>query len=154
MPTGELHKACCRCGKLKPSVEFNFKYRARLIRHPFCRICQHEWNRLHYQRNRATYIANAKRHNAEYYAAAVKRLVEYLIEHPCVDCGQTDVVVLQFDHRDRANKAIAVGNLVRYGSWQRIAAEIAKCDVRCANCHQRRTAKQFGWRKLQYQAAE
>ena len=148
MLTEESERYCCRCGKPKPATEFNFKHRAIGRRHPFCRECQHAWNREHYRRNRATYIATAKRHNLEYIAANMKRIVEYLDLHPCVDCGESDVLVLHFDHRHRADKVMDVSNLIRYGGWPRIAAEIAKCDVRCANCHQRRTARQFGWRKI------
>jgi hypothetical protein len=140
---------CCRCQALKPLAEFNFKNRAQDRRHPFCRDCQHAWNREHYQHNRAAYLANAKRHNLEYRTANLRRVVEYLLQHPCVDCGETDVLVLHFDHRDPAAKLIAIGSLIsRFSSWPQIAAEIEKCDVRCANCHQRRTARQFGWRKL------
>jgi hypothetical protein len=146
---GELQKFCCRCGVLKGEGEFNFKNRAIGRRHPFCRECQHAWNREHYRRNKATYVANARRHNKANYAANRQRLFEYLWAHPCVDCGEKDIVVLHFDHRDRATKTIEVGRLItRYSSWRQIEREIAKCDVRCANCHQRRTAKQFGWRKL------
>jgi hypothetical protein len=144
-----LQKCCCRCGEVKPVAAYNFKNRTTGRRHPFCRECQHAWNRQHYKRNKATYIANAKRHNREYYAANVRRLFEYLLEHPCVDCGEADVLVLHFDHRDRLEKVTEVGRLItRYSSWPQIAREIAKCDVRCANCHQRRTAVQFGWRKI------
>ena len=139
---------CCRCQQVKAIAEFNFKNRARDRRQPYCRDCQHAWNRQHYQRNRATYISNARRHNLEYKAANVGRLVDYLLRHPCVDCGETDILVLHFDHRDPAAKLIEVGRLLTRSCWPQIEAEIAKCDVRCANCHQRRTAIQFGWRKL------
>src|SRR5207247_9126089 len=68
-----------------------------------------------------------------------RRIVEYLTTHACVDCGETDIVVLQFDHlRD---KSMNISTLIRNGaSWTRIEQEIAKCEVRCANCHRLRTA--------------
>ena len=75
------------------------------------------------------------------------RLVTYLSEHPCVDCGEQDLLVLDFDHRDPATKRLAIGSLLRYARWSPLEAEIAKCDVRCANCHRRRTARQFGLAK-------
>lgn len=30
-------------------------------------------------------------------------------------------------------------------SWEKVKTEIAKCEIRCANCHAVKTAKQFGW---------
>ena len=76
-------------------------------------------------------------------------MLRYLREHPCVDCGEADPIVLDFDHRDREHKVDSVMKLVLSGyGWETILAEIAKCDVRCANCHRRRTAVQLGWFKL------
>lgn len=51
----------------------------------------------------------------------------------CADCG-TSEGVLQFDHRDPATKRFTL-NLAGTRSWESIAVEIAKCDVRCASCH-------------------
>jgi hypothetical protein len=74
-------------------------------------------------------------------------MVEYLLSHPCVDCDESDVMVLDFDHVTDT-KTANVSNLVSRGaSWQRIEREIAKCVVRCANCHRRKTALDFGWYK-------
>jgi hypothetical protein len=65
-----------------------------------------------------------------------------------VACGEADPVVLEFDHRDPAEKAERVSRLVSIGcSLARLRAEIEKCDVRCANCHRRRTAQQQAWSK-------
>ncbi len=141
-------KVCCRCGHPKALSEFSFKDLARRILHGYCRECHAAWNRGHYERNRATYIANAKRHNAWYQAENLRNLITYLIDHPCVDCGEGDVLVLDFDHRDPTLKRIEVSTLMRRATaWAAIEVEIAKCDVRCANCHRRRTAIQGRWRK-------
>ncbi len=144
----ESQKSCCRCGQLKPEAQFNYKNRAVGRLHPFCRECQHAWNRAHYLKNRATYIAHARRNAALYVAENTRRLVAYLLLHPCVECGEADPLVLQFDHRDRTVKRIEISCMLKDYSWSAIEIEISKCDVRCANCHSRRTARQFGFRKL------
>lgn len=74
-------------------------------------------------------------------------MVAYLKEHPCVHCGESDIRVLDFDHA-AGTKTADVSTLVGRGaSWKRIEREIANCVVRCANCHRRKTALDFGWYK-------
>jgi hypothetical protein len=66
-------------------------------------------------------------------------LIEYLSDHPRVDCGEADIVVLEFDHQ--RDKLFTVSVLCREGySLEKLKQEVAKCEVVCANCHQRRTA--------------
>jgi hypothetical protein len=71
----------------------------------------------------------------------------FLQSHPCVDCGETDPLVLTFDHRELAAKVDTIGRLLSRRGWTTFLAEVAKCDVRCANCHRMRTAEQFNWSK-------
>ena len=141
-------KRCCRCGEIKDLSAFTFKDAARRVLHSYCRTCHAKWNRGHYERNKATYIANAHRNNAAYWAENVRRVVEYLRDHPCVDCGETDLVVLEFDHRDGSNKRLPVSSMLGNYSWAQVEAEIAKCDVRCANDHRRKTARERNYRKF------
>ncbi len=112
-----------------------------------CKSCQRRYGRAHYQVYRAKYIQKARVRNAEQSRLNAEYLIEYLRENSCVDCGERDIVVLEFDHlRD---KVMDVSALSREGySLVKLKQEIAKCDVVCANCHRRRTAKQFGWYRL------
>ncbi len=66
-------------------------------------------------------------------------LLEYFATHPCADCGESDPVVLEFDHLRDKSFEIATALVDR--SWDRILEEIAKCEVVCANCHRRRTVR-------------
>lgn len=60
--------------------------------------------------------------------------------HGCIDCGEKDIRCLDFDHRDRATKLASVSSLAKQNiSLERVKEEIAKCDVRCANCHRKRS---------------
>ncbi len=81
----------------------------------------HEWHRRRYAENK-------------------QFILEYLQMHPCVDCGETDTIVLDFDHV-RGKKSFCITTVMMSSSLKRIIQEIAKCDVRCANCHRKRHAK-------------
>lgn len=72
-------------------------------------------------------------------------VLTYLKKHPCEDCGERGPVVLEFD-RNAATKKFNISVAVRQAySLATVMAEIAKCDVRCANCHRRKTSKQLSW---------
>ena len=82
---------------------------------------------------------------------SIKRqaVFEYFQKHWCIDCGERDPIVLEFDHVDRTKKVNTVSAMIRSGtSIETMMLEIAKCVVRCANCHRRRTySEQTGsWR--------
>ena len=101
--------------------------------------------RQHYLDNKDKYKARAKK----FTALARRRNREYvtlfLLSHPCVDCGITDLRVLQFDHV-RGKKELTISVAVNRGwSIKKIDDELQKCEVRCANCHQIKTGKQLGW---------
>jgi hypothetical protein len=75
-----------------------------------------------------------KKHRIKAVAEARKFVVDYLAEHPCVDCGEDDVEVLQFDHL--RNKKYNISAMVCNGyRVYTIKQEMDKCEVRCANCH-------------------
>jgi hypothetical protein len=72
----------------------------------------------------------------------------YKLSHPCLDCSEGDPVVLQFDHV-RGVKSFTIGtHNPKIGSIRKVWGEIQKCEVVCANCHSRRTARrrvERGW---------
>lgn len=72
------------------------------------------------------------------YRARLKDLVMSL-KTACIDCGETDKRCLDFHHRDPDTKDRNVSATWLTWGKERILAEIAKCDVICANCHRKRT---------------
>jgi hypothetical protein len=63
---------------------------------------------------------------------------DVLLQSRCVDCSESDLLVLEFDHV--GTKRDTIPAMARRGcSFARLKREIAECEVRCANCHRRRT---------------
>lgn len=111
-----------------------------MTRQTRCRDCHKRYAATHYVENKSAYLHRSKINNPITQARLRERVARYLEEHPCVDCGESDIVVLDFDHV-RGEKSHNVAQLVLdSASWDRVSVEIDKCDVRCANCHRRRTA--------------
>jgi len=132
-------KVCCTCKQSKPLDAFNILRRSKDGRQPACRECNAAYHRSNWDRHMTQIRARRERRRA----AAKAFVVEYLKAHPCVDCGETDIVVLEFDHlRD---KLADVSALISRSELWRVKEEIAKCDVVCCNCHRRRTARRGSW---------
>ena len=137
-------KVCAKCREALPQSAFSRRRNGQT--QPYCRSCNKEYQRAHYESNRDSYLERANERRPGIKREIQRKLLAYLADHPCVDCGETDPVVLEFDHLDRADKTVLVSRAVSNAwKWVRIETEIAKCAVRCANCHKRRTATQFGW---------
>ena len=139
LPGIEDAKQCCTCKQTKPLSDFNLLREAKDGGQYSCRECNKAYHYANWDRHMERIRARTKLRKA----AAKAFMVEYLASHPCVDCGEADIVVLEFDHlRDkRANISALVGS----SEIWRIVEEIAKCEVVCANCHRRRTAQRGGW---------
>lgn len=143
---GVESKRCGSCKQVKPLDEFALNRKKGDGRDSMCKPCKKVYN--------STYYEATKEHLNPIRAQARKRAVAraqdyvyaYLRAHPCVDCGETDIIVLDFDHQ--GDKSDNIGTMISNGTaLHRLAAEIAKCEVVCANDHRRRTARDFRWRR-------
>jgi hypothetical protein len=132
-------KTCYRCHEVKPAAEFAWRRKQRNQRDSFCRPCRSAYGKEHYEANKQRYIEQARASKEAIRLERTRYLLEFFAAHPCVDCGETDPVLLEFDHQE--DKSFAIGAKLVQFAWQRILDEMAKCEVVCANCHRRRTAR-------------
>lgn len=89
---------------------------------------------------RKHYLANKERYKQRA-VIAKERMRDYIRtkkDRPCNDCGvKYPYYVMQFDHV--GDKLYNIADLVNYNNYAKLDAEIAKCEIVCANCHMERT---------------
>ncbi len=139
-------KKCSRCKKEKSIVDFNFKFKRLGIRQKACKDCTRFEVQRHYRNNREYYLNKAKIRNLIIRTQNRNYIWHYLSSKTCTDCGEKDPTVLEFDHIH--NKKFDISELIRNYTVREITTEVIKCEVRCANCHRKKTARQFGWYKF------
>ena len=113
----------------------------------YCRGCTRKKGKASYAKNKNPYLQRNREWADKRREENRRFLWEYKSRHPCVDCGETDPRVLQFDHvkgeKDESLTVLAYG---RKAPIEALTVEIAKCVVRCANCHIRKTWSDRGYR--------
>lgn len=135
-------KKCSSCQCLFPLSAFNKNARKSDGLQTACKSCTKLASKKHYTGNKQKYIDRKREYK--------KTLRLYIIERlkpGCIDCGEKDPVVLDFDHL--SNKKMGINELVTRGAkLADINEEISKCVIRCSNCHRRKTAKENNWLRL------
>lgn len=126
-------KVCTKCGKEKQVTEF-YWVKARDNYLPSCKSCSREYRRLHPRtKNKTVYnpVTEAKRRKKKKdYMSTIK------MESGCIRCGFKEAPsALVFHHREPNEKSFEIGTRGYAKRRELLDAEIAKCDILCANCH-------------------
>jgi 5-methylcytosine-specific restriction endonuclease McrA len=133
----QVLNTCSKCSEILPEEAFPWRTRGKR-RHTQCSKCFKGYSADHYRRNKLQAIARASKRNPKARKDGMRLIFDYLLTHPCVKCGQSNPLALEFDHRDPKTKTHCVVAMYRYGE-DAIMSEIAKCDVLCGSCHNIKT---------------
>jgi hypothetical protein len=142
------NKTCSKCLTEKSVSDFSFRRKAikteNCLYHSWCKECVKAYDKNNYKYNDDRRKATTER-SIRYRDRNRQYVFDLLVKSKCKDCGAVNPVVLQFDHV-RGEKAYDVSTLCRSSlSLDKLKEEISKCEIRCANCHLLKTAKQFKW---------
>lgn len=103
-------------------------------------VKQREYAKKHYAANKDRIKERAKAHKAANMERSYKYVNDLKEQTPCPDCEEYyPAICMDFDHiGDDKDRAIAT--LIRHNvKFERILAEIVKCEIVCSNCHRLRT---------------
>lgn len=126
------NKVCIKCHLRLPSSSFYPHRRSSDGLGSTCRKCAAKYNAERNQTPEAKAIAQAR--DAER-SRLFYEVIRAAKDVPCTRCGNCfPSVCMDFHHRDPATKQYGVALMLRC-SLDKVRAEIAKCDVLCANCH-------------------
>src|SRR5215472_5925707 len=118
-----MTKWCYKCDRVLPITFFPINRARRDGRATMCSECKKDYNDAYYARTKTRFDADRRAHARKVSADLLENLCKYLQSHPCVDCGETDFVVLQFDHlRDKEFDISRA--LMHRMAWPRILEEI------------------------------
>jgi hypothetical protein len=139
---------CNKCKIIQDENCFVFKNKVKNKRQTICKTCQNvyklKWYYKNHEENRVKF--NQTRQNLV--ISLQEKMIEYLTGKCCIDCGESNIITLDFDHINPEEKQHNIGNMIHSCfSWEKICEEINKCEIRCANCHRIKTAKTYSYYK-------
>ncbi len=139
-------KTCTLCGQEKLEDDFYWKVKGK-YRQYRCKACQSKYAKAHYLENKKIYQDRA----TKYRQTRQGFIGKYLSERGCIDCGITDIRVLDTDHIAGTKVASAAKMIENGWSFDSMTEELSKCEIRCKNCHATRHAKESNnWRNKLY----
>lgn len=140
-------KICSVCKEEKEKLEFNKNSSRKDRLQTLCKKC----SRL---KSKKFYYKNVDLHKKNVYKYKLKKIIEnqqfifdYKKSKGCIDCKENDPSCLDFDHIIKPKTNLISRMVASCVSIKSILNEIEKCVIRCANCHRKKTSKDFNWYK-------
>jgi len=145
-------KTCIECKIEKNIEEFPWRNKTKNMRVGRCNLCHNKWYREYFAKpdNRKKQVKRVSHINKRQIEEARKYVFEFLKNNACIDCGEKNPIVLEFDHKNPKDKSFIISAALctkSYITVDLVKNEMQKCDVRCANCHRIKTAKEYGFWK-------
>jgi hypothetical protein len=139
-----------KCSKCLESKQLNEFPKRKNKHHCWCKPCNKTYHQ-NYWKTSPERRKIIKSNLAELRKEIHTKIIDYLVTHPCTHCGENNLLTLEFDHLH--DKKFNISHAIKrvYG-WDKIKAEIDKCQVLCANCHAIKTAKDNNNWKLEWLA--
>lgn len=139
------NKVCTKCKAEKPATKDYFNVGRRQKLRSDCKACQNLKQSEAYHKKNELYKQSSRNYRKILKECNQKLIWNYLLEHPCTKCGETNPVVLEFDHLK--DKKYCISRIIFSHVWESVLEEINKCQVLCSNCHKKKTAKDFKYYK-------
>lgn len=138
-------KTCSKCKLVQPVENFGLHSGRKDGHQGVCKSCRKTYSKSWYEGIKDDHIARTKQDSERRRQIARDYVYSYLKTHPCVDDGVTDPEVLDFDHV-RGDKLFGISlGVIRGYSINKLQSEIDKCEIRCANCHRKKTSQERAW---------
>ena len=131
-------KLCSICKTIKPVSCFDKNKSKKFGLHSNCKVCRKPETKRWYSAHKEEQLKRVRKNAKSARKELELFLINYFLHHPCIDCDEKDILVLEFDHlRDKDRD---IGSMMRSRvSLSSIKKEIEKCVVRCSSCHRRKT---------------
>jgi 5-methylcytosine-specific restriction endonuclease McrA len=133
-----IERRCSRCKKIKV-LDGNFVIRNKKSSH-ISKKYAYYCNKCHYQ------YSLEKKYKVKHLKLIKDFICNYLDGKSCLHCGETNMVLFEFDHLNQSEKFEKIAYMVASGySIDSLKHEISKCQILCGNCHRLKTATQLGY---------
>ena len=96
--------------------EFRLRNRFTRQRQFYCTECGSKMGADGYERNKEHHVENFKANTRNAKQAAREYVYQYLLTHPCTNCGESDPAVLEFRHVGEKDKEVGMMIARGYGT--------------------------------------
>jgi hypothetical protein len=124
---------CTRCKQEKAVTSFSRASHTRGYSY-HCKECVREKSREHYHSSNKEVVFGRAKQRVYVVQEALNKLKS---EYGCYYCPESESACLDFHHINETEKSDSISKLAKVKSLAKLAPEISKCIVVCANCHRK-----------------